>query len=103
MTGSLEDHRVKYLQERMQLTDEEGEECFQGAYGHGTAAFEAAKQAKETMLAEKKAATATKKASKKKKSKAASKKKKSKSKGKATKAKKAKKGKKKKKAKKSAM
>lgn len=103
MTGSLEDHRVKYLQERMQLTDEEVEECFQGAYGHGTAAFEAAKQAKETMLAEKKAATATKKASKKKKSKAASKKKKSKSKGKATKAKKAKKGKKKKKAKKSAM
>ena len=40
----------------MKLTDEEVEECFQGAYGHGTAAYEAAKNAKEAMLAEKKEA-----------------------------------------------
>lgn len=38
----------------MKLTDEEVEECFQGAYGHGTAAYEAARGAKEAMMAEKK-------------------------------------------------
>jgi hypothetical protein len=92
-------------QERMKLTDEEVEECFQGAYGHGTAAYEAAKNAKEAMLAEKKEADMAKKAAtkkaKKSKSKGKASKSKSKSKGKskakASKAKKAKKPKKSKK------
>jgi hypothetical protein len=54
VTSSLEDHRIKYLQERMKLTDEEVEECFQGAYGHGTAMFEKAKTMKAEVEAEKK-------------------------------------------------
>ena len=67
----------------MKLTDEEVEECFQGAYGHGTQAYEAAKGAKESMMAEKKEADLATKAAKKSKTKA----KKSKSKGKASKSK----------------
>ena len=46
----------------MKLTDEEVEECFQGAYGHGTAAYEAARGAKEAMMAEKKEEEIVKKA-----------------------------------------
>jgi hypothetical protein len=38
----------------MKLTDEEVEECFQGAYGHGTAMFEKAKTMKAEVEAEKK-------------------------------------------------
>ena len=87
VTGSLEDHRIKYLQvgwtgpqsshnytqitsgfahlqERMKLTDEEVEECFQGAYGHGTEMFEKAKKMKEEALTAKKKSGSAKKAKK---------------------------------------
>ena len=53
-----------YLQERMKLTDEEVEECFQGAYGHGTEMFEKAKKMKEEALAAKKKSGSAKKAKK---------------------------------------
>ena len=48
-------------QDRMKLTDEEVEECFQGAYGHGTEIFEKAKNMKEEAMATKRDAAQAKK------------------------------------------